>query len=151
MYAMIKITKVLIAHVLILVAAQMITACAKPNYQNLNHDLNQLCAFDITAYDMCADIIWNTSPKVSENSPFKLNFYTKNNPTILVNPPNDIYVYLWMPDMGHGSSPITLTQTTTGEFMAQDVYFLMNGLWQIRIQFKNGNEILNETAFSISL
>lgn len=55
--------------------------------------------------------------------------------------PNDVQVTdltlkLWMPDMGHGSSPVTLTQFGVNKYKVTDAFFIMPGHWEVRIAFK---------------
>lgn len=48
---------------------------------------------------------------------------------------------LWMPGMGHGSAPTTVTPSTeAGCFVIDDIDFLMPGHWQIKIQIPAQNE-----------
>jgi len=65
--------------------------------------------------------------------------------------PDQIKVFLWMPTMGHGSSPITIKKIATGLYDLSQVYFIMDGFWQLRIQVKNGIDIIDEEIFEINL
>lgn len=56
---------------------------------------------------------------------------------VLVDLPSDPMVYLWMPTMNHGSSPIEITHLSTGIYRLSEIYFIMNGYWQLRIQLKS--------------
>lgn len=38
---------------------------------------------------------------------------------------------LYMPDMGHGSSPVTVTELGPSAWQFSDAYFIMPGLWQV--------------------
>lgn len=48
---------------------------------------------------------------------------------------------LWMPHMGHGSSPTRVTpyQQKAGCFVVDEIEFLMPGLWEVRAQFSDGD------------
>lgn len=46
---------------------------------------------------------------------------------------------LWMPDMGHGSSPTSLTRGDEGCTKVADINFLMPGAWQIKVRFADGD------------
>ena len=48
-------------------------------------------------------------------------------------------VKLWMPDMGHGSSPTTLEMAGDSCLRVKKINFMMPGLWELRIQFKDGS------------
>jgi hypothetical protein len=58
-------------------------------------------------------------------------------------PPGTFAVKLWMPDMGHGSSPVQITQTTdssgkaiTGTYLVSMMYFTMGGKWDVNVTLK---------------
>lgn len=53
-------------------------------------------------------------------------------------------VDLWMPDMNHGSSPITLEKIDIGTWRASFVWFSMPGRWQIRFFGEGGNDAVLE-------
>lgn len=48
----------------------------------------------------------------------------------------DMKVILWMPSMGHGSSPVKLEQTGVNHYQVTQAYFIMPGEWVVRLQFK---------------
>ncbi len=54
--------------------------------------------------------------------------------------PRNFEVYLWMPSMGHGSSPVKVNRISAGIYEITDVYFIMEGDWEIRIKLDNGDE-----------
>lgn len=54
----------------------------------------------------------------------------------LVNPGQTIEVELWMPQMGHHSAPTVVEQTGTGLYRVSNMYFIMTGLWQIRVKVR---------------
>ena len=60
-------------------------------------------------------------------------------------------VVLWMPSMGHGSSPVKVDKLDTGTYRAKNVFFTMGGSWEIRIQLKSGNDIADEAIIPINL
>lgn len=47
---------------------------------------------------------------------------------------------LWMPDMGHGSSPTRLTEMTPGCTKVERINFLMEGAWEIRVTLDGGDK-----------
>lgn len=65
--------------------------------------------------------------------------------------PGDFKIFLWMPTMGHGSGPIAVKKLGTGLYDLSQVYFIMDGLWQLRIQLKSGNTVLDEQIFEYTL
>lgn len=48
---------------------------------------------------------------------------------------SDLKVELWMPHMGHGSSPVTITQFGVNKYKITEAYFIMPGAWEVRVSF----------------
>ncbi len=44
-------------------------------------------------------------------------------------------VLLWMPSMGHGSSPVTVTQFDVNKYNITKAAFVMKGDWLVRLAF----------------
>lgn len=65
--------------------------------------------------------------------------------------PKTLHVFLWMPDMGHGSAPVKLTRLGDGEYQVSDVQFIMGGKWEIKFQLKDGSQVLDEVIVPLSL
>ena len=53
--------------------------------------------------------------------------------------------------MGHGSSPISVKKIGTGLYEFSQIYFIMDGFWQLKIQLKNGSTLLDEQIFEYNL
>lgn len=94
------------------------------------------------------DLIW-LSPINSNDVGHFLLISKKNK--IASDIPTDFKIFLWMPSMGHGSSPVTIKKIATGIYDVTDVYFIMDGDWQIKVQLKTGTSILEELNFSYSI
>jgi hypothetical protein len=60
-------------------------------------------------------------------------------------------VMLWMPSMGHGSSPVTVERLSTGVYRASRVFFTMKGDWEIHVQSKDGGEVHDEAVLHVAL
>lgn len=65
--------------------------------------------------------------------------------------PAQVKIFLWMPMMGHGSGPVTVKKIGTGVYELSSVYFIMDGFWQLRVQLKAGNVVLDEQIFEINI
>lgn len=91
------------------------------------------------------DLTW-LSP-LNSTAPGHFLLITKKNGS-MTDLPVGFSVFLWMPSMGHGSSPVTIKKLDTGIYDVSDVYFIMDGDWQIRIQLKNNETILEELNFT---
>ena len=58
---------------------------------------------------------------------------------------------LWMPDMGHGSFPITIKKVSTGIYEARDLFFTMPGYWDIHFELKKEDQVIDEVLWGIDL
>lgn len=45
-------------------------------------------------------------------------------------------VSLWMPEMGHGSSPVELKDAGTNHYIVSKAYFTMPGNWLVKLSFE---------------
>ncbi len=60
--------------------------------------------------------------------------------TLCSQPPAEIsQAKLWMPDMGHGSSPTTLIPQNSQCTRVERLDFLMPGLWELRVTLLDGD------------
>ncbi len=60
--------------------------------------------------------------------------------TVCVQPPSPVVsVKLWMPDMGHGTSPTALGSEVSGCTPIHRINFLMGGLWELKVNFADGD------------
>jgi len=124
-------------------------------------DSKSLADCDVTfkTQGLCASMDWINYPKEGELGAFKLRFWqagkgNANGPYFEPNLP--VFVRLWMPSMGHGSSPVTLTPALDsnglvmpGVYDVTQVYFVMRGNWEIQIQLKDAekSKIVEQTSF----
>ena len=49
-------------------------------------------------------------------------------------------VKLWMPEMGHGSGPVSLAMGSDGCSTISDIDFLMAGTWQVKVRFSDSDQ-----------
>jgi hypothetical protein len=63
-----------------------------------------------------------------------------------------------MPAHGHGSSPVTLEQerdaggqVIPGVFSGTNVYFIMPGTWQVKVQLKQGATVTEEADLNVQI
>jgi hypothetical protein len=108
--------------------------------------LDANCPLAFPKSGFCAALTWNVGPSEEESS-FTLKFWKRvGGPQLLVDPPHSVAVQLWMPDMGHGSSAVTVTKVADGVFSATRVSFIMPGDWDIRIQLKDAAKVIEQTV-----
>ncbi len=80
-----------------------------------------------------------------------MKFYAEENSTQTITPHLPVAVKLWMPSMGHGSSPVVIKQVAEGTYEVSDIYFIMLGEWEIRFQLKNNNDVIEEQIQKITI
>lgn len=142
-------------------------SCAKPNYQDsINsdlqtptsenkpqdpHSLQPTCELVLKSVGTCLYFQWIKKPSSTEYGHFQLilkKINTKEDLTPeeweLIFP--QLAVILWMPSMGHGSIPVKLSKKSDGIIDVENVFFIMPGDWEIRIQLKNKMEIYDQTS-----
>lgn len=128
----------------------MLNGCARPNYEDLPNNpgaggLGSCEAYFATS-DACVDLIWETRPTANDMGSFVLELYRRDDRSQFVNLTNTLEVVLWMPDMGHGSSGVTVEKLAPGQYRVTRVFFIMGGDWEIQLKHKNGNTVLEEAA-----
>ena len=116
------------------------------------------CDFEFSSEKLCAQLNWIKKPSSEEPGEFKLSFWKKDqnpNASVIFQNPEapQVFVKLWMPDMGHGSSPVTVTQASDGHgapvdgvFSAKGVFFIMTGKWEIQVQLRSSEGVARETS-----
>jgi len=107
---------------------------------------------------LCAFVELGSTPKVSATDvPFVVSFTKDLGASIkdgdLIAPDALLKVELFMPSMGHGSSPVTVTLfPKTGIYFVNKVKFLMAGPWEIRIKLldtKTPTLVLDEVSYDV--
>ena len=134
-----------------------VSACAKPNYQNQESTTGQnaqqtgQCNLLLKAQNICVDIKWEVQPSDTDAGVFNLHFYDPQAVTQLIDPAYSVAVVLWMPSMGHGSSPVKVEKLENGIYKASNVFFVMPGDWEIRIQLKDGKNVVEQVIQAINI
>lgn len=88
---------------------------------------------------------WIVSPTLDNLASFELKLEKplKNNQTL--------NVYIWMPDMGHGSSPVEMKQLNSTDYIVNEIAFIMPGLWVLHIEILENNQVTDQWQKSITL
>lgn len=122
-------------------------ACAKPNYQNISSGLTNTnknlsaCTLVLPKLGQCVSLTWVQNSTDSQMGIFNLDF---SEPVS-----SELKAVLWMPSMGHGSRPTQVTRLNETQFQVSNVAFIMPGEWEIRIQLKENNQVVDEVAYKI--
>lgn len=151
----------------------ILLSCARPNYKEIpspeipqsntpNQDSNANqkpeteCKFILIKEKLCVSITWTKFPTTSEYGSLELNFQPINQEInsattqeIATQLLPKLSVILWMPSMGHGSVPVKLEASSASTIKVTNVFFIMPGDWEIRIQLKEGNEIYDQIIYSL--
>jgi hypothetical protein len=107
--------------------------------------------FAKTGYSFAVD--WTEAPHIGQSS-FQLKIWKTQVGTIngpFEDPSEQLHVFLWMPSMGHGSSPVTLTKIAPGEYDVTNVYFIMGGKWQVKFQLISNGKVVDETVLNYTI
>ena len=132
-----------------------VSACAKPKYETVVNpeggegkvEKVSECASRFTGSGYCVLWSWEKQPTTKEAGILRIKVVRPNaldDSPIPVELEKNPAVVLWMPDMGHSSSPTKVERIDQGSYRVSKVFFIMPGRWQIRIQMKNGDELQDE-------
>lgn len=90
---------------------------------------------------LSAELSWLHGPKTGVESILRMDW--KNLVSQHSAEPGSFKVVLWMPDMGHGSSPTRLqrvlgadSQPLVGAYRVTNIYFTMGGVWDVHVSVK---------------
>ncbi len=135
----------------------LLLGCAKPNYVSSEAERDRYapsqnaCPLYFSEERLCLSIKWSVYPTEETLGAFTMTFFAEENPQKPITPHLTPFVKLWMPSMGHGSSPVVITQTAEGMYLVSEVYFTMLGAWEIRFQLKNNTDVIEEQIQKINL
>jgi hypothetical protein len=120
-----------------------LTSCAKPNYSAKDENSGILgkpgsgrCTTEAPAGSLCVKVTWEALPTETQFGSFIFTLSDLASDRLDLKDHNPMSVILWMPSMGHGSSPVTVEKIAPGIYRAKKVFFNMKGDWEI--QFKIG-------------
>lgn len=117
--------------------------CAKPNYAADGKDTSfsgkpgtGRCTAEASTGSICIKVTWESLPTETQFGSFVFTLSDLATDRLDLTDHNQISVVLWMPSMGHGSSPVNVEKIAPGIYRAEKVFFNMKGDWEI--QFKIG-------------
>lgn len=85
----------------------------------------------------CVKIKFVEGPKAKVDSKFILKFESESTPIVKI---ENLQVILWMlmgNGHGHGSAPTQISAIGENEYLIENVWFVMKGKWDIKINFKS--------------
>jgi hypothetical protein len=112
------------------------------------------CSLEFAQSGLCASLTWDSTPSTEQENEFTLRFWDKANGSA-AGPYRDVAdeltVQLWMPSMGHGSSPVQIASQGTGVYAVSHAYFIMPGTWEVRVQLKRNHQLLEQSVVQVKL
>jgi hypothetical protein len=134
-------------------------SCAEPKYLDPNADQipeakekPSRCSVQWKVSGLCFDWFWVKKASSSESGvlvfkSYRLNVFDQTPIEVdLQSKPN---VVLWMPSMGHGSTPTETSRMDQGTYQSKNVFFIMPGEWEMRFQIKNDTEVIDEVVIPL--
>lgn len=112
------------------------------------------CSLTFSSSHLCLNFKWEKKPTEEATGSFIFKTFLQNK---LDQTPVQYdlgglpQVILWMPAMGHGSSPTTVERIDVGTYRVTGVYFVMPGEWQIRFQVREGEVVRDESVLTLSI
>jgi hypothetical protein len=88
---------------------------------------------------------WKTPPSLEELGVFEIELKGPLAPNLSIN------AFIWMPEMGHGSSPIEVMKSSDLNYIFSEVAFIMPGLWVLHIEILENNKVVDKWQRSIVL
>ncbi|NOT80011.1 MAG: hypothetical protein HOP07_13535 [Bacteriovoracaceae bacterium] len=88
---------------------------------------------------------WKTPPSLEELGVFEIELKEPLAPNLSIN------AFIWMPEMGHGSSPIEVIKSSDLNYVFSEVAFIMPGLWVLHVEILENNKVVDKWQKSIVL
>lgn len=107
---------------------------SQPNNEGISGKPQSSCEAFLKNDGVCLDVIWEHYP--TESTFGSLIVFARNLGTghLVKDFTRDLQTTLWMPSMGHGSSPVKVVVIQPGLFRIEKVFFNMRGDWEVRFQ-----------------
>ncbi|MFZ4404342.1 MAG: hypothetical protein ACOYOK_09605 [Pseudobdellovibrionaceae bacterium] len=146
-----------------IMAVCFLSACARPTYlaesKNSADVINQelpasSCKNTFTKSGFCLSWQWETKPTSSQSGSFIFKTYRANyfdQSSVLLDWSALPEVILWMPSMGHGSTPTEVERLDVGTYRVKKVFFVMPGDWDLQFFIKENSEVKDDAVISVSI
>jgi hypothetical protein len=139
----------------IILTLVLMGSCAKPRYvDGLEARIDGTsgeCGFLFSSENLCLKTEWIQKPTESSYGEMTLSFVDRTDQSRFVDPVAVPFIVLWMPSMGHGSSPVKMERIDVGKFRASEIFFIMPGPWDIRYQLKDGSNVIEEKIQKVTI
>jgi len=119
------------------------------------------CPLSFPKQGLCASWTWENPPNDQDFAQARIVFWKAQQGSIdspELDPALTVFAKLWMPSMGHGSSPVSVQAHTDetgnvvpGTFDASRVFFSMPGDWEVWLQLKQDGKVLEQAKLDVSI
>lgn len=141
----------------LLFLSSSVLACTNPHYVNEGKIDNSpkgadaTCQIQFNNFGYCLSWDWEVAPTNDQVGSliFKIFELTQSGEIIFKELKDAPAVVLWMPGMGHGSSPTQVELIEPGVYRAKQVFFVMPGHWEIKFQLRESGVVKDEVSVSI--
>lgn len=111
-----------------------------------------LCLYEKRSGELCLELHWIQGPHLKVRPPMRVNMRESQFSLHLASQEGRLdakelpEVELWMPAHDHGAPRVLVAQAMNGgtpmvgQYVVTDVYFVMNGDWEVRVNLKVGDE-----------
>ena len=99
------------------------------------------CPLAFPKAGLCASAQWVQGPSANVENQMLVQFYDAKT-LAPKDPTGAVTVVLFMPDMGHGSSPTSLKHNAEGIFEVRKMFFIMEGQWEVRVAIDGEQQVL---------
>lgn len=108
------------------------------------------CQLRFEKMNLCLKITWLLGPRATGESQLIAELTTEPIEA------QDVSGYtlkatLWMPEHGHGSSPVTIEQIEPAKFLIKSVYFIMPGKWDVIFNLVEQDVVIDTATLSLEL
>ncbi|MGE4130837.1 MAG: FixH family protein [Bdellovibrionales bacterium] len=87
--------------------------------------------------ERCLTLTWEVPPAEKQMAAFLIKLWRPNRADqtgVLLDDFQDLKIELYMPSMGHGSSPVQIEKIDVGTYRVTAVSLFMHGDWEIRFE-----------------
>lgn len=136
----------------------LLTACAEPRYAPPgpaapNRPAAAGDCVRLPASGSCLRLAWEKLPTTEETGTLLVSVTGPEASGLPVTRELDgeLRAQLWMPGMNHGSTPTEVDRLGPGLYRVREVYFIMPGAWEIRLQVWRDGELRDEGVFALEI
>lgn len=137
-----------------------VSGCARPKYVTVEETAGPRpqeqadCSVRFRESGLCLSWVWEKKPTSKTTGSLVFKIYRANRwdgSPVMIDPGAAPALRLWMPGMGHGSSPTTVESVDLGTYRAKDVFFVMPGEWDLHFELKEDGAVRDEAVVHVSL